>query len=194
LIALAATALFFALAIQAYAVKPYRIPSPSMMPTLHVGDRVLVNRFSQRFLSGQLHIGEIVVFHPPHGADAQPALCGAEGEGGGSATPCDAPTGQRSSQTFIKRIVGLGGDRIQIRDGHVVLNGVLQHEPFTAPCNPGIGCDFPDAITVPKGDVYLMGDNRGDSDDSRYWGPTPQSWVIGQAFMRYWPPSRIGSP
>ncbi|HST54293.1 MAG TPA: signal peptidase I [Solirubrobacteraceae bacterium] len=189
-----AAALFFALAIQAYAVKPYRIPSGSMEPTLHVGDRVLVNRFSQRFLSGGLHVGEIVVFTPPRGADAQPAVCGAAGEGDGTRTPCDAPTSAHSSQTFIKRIVGLGGDRIQISAGHVIRNGVPQREAFAAPCGADSECEFPDAVTVPKGDVYLLGDNRGNSDDSRFWGPIPRAWVVGEAVARYWPPDRVGSP
>jgi signal peptidase I len=74
----------------------------------------------------------------------------------------------------------------------VIRNGRLQREPFAASCQPGSGCDFPRAVTVPPGDVYLMGDNRGNSDDSRYWGPVPRSWVIGEAFASYWPPGRLG--
>jgi signal peptidase I len=192
LIVIVASALFFALTIQAFAIKPYRIPSASMEPTLNVGDRVLVDRFSHRVLGEQPQIGDVVVFNPPHGADLQPAVCGASGQGGDSATPCDRPTSTRSSQTFIKRVVGVEGDRIAVRNGHVIRNGRVQREPFAAPCEPGSGCDFPGAVTVPSGDVYVMGDNRGNSDDSRFWGPVPRSWIIGKAFASYWPPGRLG--
>jgi signal peptidase I len=152
----------------------------------------LVDRFSHRVLGERPQIGDVVVFNPPHGADLQPAACGVSGEGGDSATPCDRPTPTRSSQTFIKRVVGVEGDRIAVRNGHVIRNGRIQSEPFAASCQPGSGCDFPRAVTVPRGDVYLMGDNRGNSDDSRYWGPVPRSWIIGKAFASYWPPGRLG--
>jgi len=68
----------------------------------------------------------------------------------------------------------------------------MAKEPFTEPCAGGSGCNFPDAIRIPKGYVFLMGDNRGSSDDSRYWGPLPVSRVIGKAFASYWPPSEVG--
>lgn len=186
-------AIVLAVAIQAFAVKPYKIPSASMEPTLHIGDRVLVNRFAHRVLGHDPKIGDIVVFHPPHGADLGGGVCGAGGQGGGTGTPCSKPTAEQSSQTFIKRVVALGGDTIAIRGGHVYRNGRRANEPFTAACDPGSGaCDFPDAITVPKGYVFMMGDNRGNSEDSRFWGPVPIDWVIGGAFATYWPPSRIG--
>jgi signal peptidase I len=193
LVVTVAVAVFFVITVQAYAVKPYRVPSGSMEPTLRVGQRLIVDRFSHRFLSAKPKVGQIVVFHPPHGADPAEPICGAQGEGDGTRTPCDQPTAQRSSQTFVKRVVGVGGDRIAIRGGHVVRNGKLQSEPFAARCQPGGGCDFPHAVTVPKGYVYLMGDNRGDSDDSRYWGPVPIDWVIGKAVVTYWPPGRLGT-
>ena len=79
------------------------------------------------------------------------------------------------------------------RDGHVVRNGKLQSETFTAPCAGGQGCDLPRAITVPQGYVFCMGDNRGASDDGRFWGPIPIDWVIGNAFATYWPPKRVGT-
>jgi signal peptidase I len=188
-----AVALALALSVQAYAVKPYRIPSGSMEPTLQIGDRVLVNRFSHR-LGSEPQLGDIVVFHPPSGADSSPPRCGEPGEGGGSPTPCSRPAQTASSQTFIKRVVGIGGDRIAIRRGHVVRNGMLQRETFVAPCGPGAECNMPRAITVPRDDVFLMGDNRGMSEDSRFWGPVPVSWVIGEAVLVYWPPGEIGSP
>jgi signal peptidase I len=184
-----AVALGIALLVQAFVVKPYRIPSASMEPTLDVGQRVLVNRIDGRF--GHPEIGDVTVFHPPAGADGQ-THCGNPREGAGTGTPCSRGTTQRSKQTFIKRVVGVGGDRIAIRDGHVVRNGKLQSEDFVRPCGGGEDCDFPNEITIPKGYVYLMGDNRGASDDSRFWGPVPENWVIGEAFLTYWPPRRIG--
>jgi signal peptidase I len=190
---LLAVAILLALTIQAYAVKPYRIPSGSMEPTLKVGDRVLVDRFGHRVLGGRPHVGDIVVFTPPRGADPRDPRCGARGEGDGTTIPCSRPTPQRSAQSFIKRVVALGGDTLAIRDGHVIRNGRRAREPFARPCAPGAErCDFPQAITIPRGSVFLMGDNRGNSDDSRFWGPVPESWVVGKAFATYWPPARLG--
>lgn len=188
-----AIALVLALVLQALVVKPYKIPSGSMEPTLHVGDRVLVNRFAHRILGHDPKVGDIVVFNPPQGADPSSPICGASGQGQGTGTPCSKPTPKKSSQSFIKRVVGVGGDQIAIRGGAVYRNGKKADEPFAAACDPGSGaCDFPNPITVPKGSVYMMGDNRGNSDDSRFWGPVPIDWVIGGAFATYWPPSRIG--
>jgi signal peptidase I len=174
--------------VQAYAVKPYRIPSGSMEPTLDVGQRVLVDRFTHR-LGSSPRVGDVVVFHPPVGADSE--VCGARATGAGSGTPCAASVGRRDTQTFIKRVVAVGGDSLAIVDGHVVRNGRRAVEPFAAPCRGG-DCSFPRSIRIPRGSVFLMGDNRGDSDDSRFWGPVPVSWVIGRAFATYWPPGRLG--
>ena len=187
LIFVGVTALSLALAVQAYAVKPYAIPSGSMEPTLRIGDRVLVDRAGHR-LGAQPEVGDIV-FHPPAGADADPAKCGAPT----GTMPCARPTAEPSDQTFIKRVVALGGDTVAIRDGHVIRNGRTAAEPFAADCGGAGGCDFPEPITVPEGSVYLMGDNRGASLDSRFWGPVPVSWVIGQARASYWPPSHLGA-
>lgn len=81
-----------------------------------------------------------------------------------------------------------------MRDGHVVRNGSRQTEPFAARCGAAPECDFARTITVPKDSVYLMGDNRGRSQDSRLWGPVPVSWVVGEALVVYWPPGHLGSP
>ena len=189
LVLIVAVALGLALGIQAWLVKPYRIPSGSMEPTLQVGQRVLVNRISHR-LGADPHVGDIVVFHPP--ADAYAGTCGDRDAGEGTPRACDRPGAGTNKQTFIKRVVAVGGDTIAIRNGHAIRNGKQAHEPFTMPCADGSGCDFPQAITIPKGYVFLMGDNRGSSDDSRYWGPVPKKWIIGQAFATYWPPKRIG--
>jgi signal peptidase I len=187
LVLIVAVALGLALAIQAFLVKPYRIPSESMVPTLQIGQRVLVNRIGARFSDPK--VGDVVVFHPPAGAE-DPNECGS-----GPPPPnqaCARPTSKQASVNFIKRVVAGPGDRISIRGGHVVLNGKLQKEPFTEPCGGGDGCDLPQAIKVPAGYYFMMGDNRGSSDDSRFWGPVPRKWIIGQAFATYWPPKRIG--
>lgn len=184
-----ALAALLAVAVQAYAVKPYRIPSPSMEGTLTIGQRVLVDRLSHR-LGATPHVGDIIVFHPPVGAAQQ--KCGAPNEGFGWRIPCSRPIPKESNATFIKRVVAVGGDRVAILAGFVFRNGQRAREPFTSGCEPGLDCDFPEPITVPKGYVFVMGDNRGRSDDSRFWGPIPVSWVIGRAFATYWPPSRVG--
>jgi signal peptidase I len=191
LVLIVAVALGLALAIQAFIVKPYRIPSGSMLPTIHLGQRVLVDRLGDDFSSP--HVGEIIVFHPPKNFDLG-CLDQSEGQSGGPGSrPCGVARTEESSQTFIKRVVGLPGDRIAIKDGHVYRNGVREKDPYIAQCADQTSCQFPVAITVPRGDYYMMGDNRGESDDSRFWGPVPRSWIIGDAFFTYWPPDRIGT-
>jgi signal peptidase I len=190
LVLIVAVALSLALAVQAYAVKPYRIPSGSMEPTLAIGQRVLVDRLTHR-LGADPHVGDIVVFNPPAAADAE--HCGVRGQGRGTPSPCSRPASSKSGETFIKRVVAVGGDTIAIDNGHVVRDGRRAGEPFAASCGGGSACNFPRAITVPRGYVFLMGDNRGDSDDSRFWGPVPVSWVIGRALFTYWPPGRVGT-
>jgi signal peptidase I len=71
------------------------------------------------------------------------------------------------------------GDLISIVDGHAVRNGVRENEPYIAPCGPGAACSFPTPVRVPAGEYYVLGDNRGASDDSRFWGPVPSAWIIG---------------
>jgi len=184
-----AVALGLALCVQAYALKPYRIPSGSMEPTLQVGQRVLVNRVGHR-LGADPGVGDVVVFHPP--ADANAGQCGDRHSGGATKRPCARPGAGVDSETFIKRVVAVGGDTLAIRNGRVIRNGRLADEPFIQACPGGSGCDFPEPIRIPKGYVFLMGDNRGSSDDSRFWGPIPVSRVIGKAFASYWPPSQLG--
>jgi signal peptidase I len=187
LVVTVAVAVGLALLIQAFIVKPYRIPSPSMVPTLAIGQRVLTNR-----LISHPSVGDIVVFHPPKGADPETPICGNPSQGGGHQAACDTPTPGESSQTFIKRVVAGPGDRISIVGGHVVRNGVPEKDPYIEPCQNNGSCDFPQTIVVPPGHYFMMGDNRGESDDSRFWGPVPDSWIIGVAFFTYWPPDRIG--
>jgi signal peptidase I len=183
-----AIAVGLALLIQAFIVKPYRIPSGSMEPTLSIGQRILANR-----MIDHPSIGDIVVFHPPAGADPASAHCGDPNQGTGHSQACDTPTPQQSSQTFIKRVVAGPGDVIRIINGHVYRNGVREQDSFTYPCGSGPDCNFPTPIKIPPGDYFMMGDNRGASDDSRFWGPVPDSQIIGVAFFTYWPPDRIGT-
>jgi signal peptidase I len=90
----------------------------------------------------------------------------------------------------VKRIVGVPGDTIAVRNGHVIRNGKAAAEPFARECS-GSACNL-GPITIPKGSYFLMGDNRGNSDDSRFWGPVPRSWIIGEAVISYWPLDRVG--
>lgn len=185
-----ALALGLAILIQAFLIKPYKIPSGSMEPTLDIGQRVLVNRFIYHFADPKP--GDVVVFHPPAGAAGGGAECGAPRA---PRQACPAPTGQKSSDTFIKRIVAGPGDTVSVRDGLPVVNGqVMQPDGYEiTPCEAdGARCNLPQEITVPDGHFFMMGDNRGQSDDSRFWGPLPQKWLIGKAFATYWPPNRIG--
>jgi signal peptidase I len=176
---IAVVAIGLALVIQAYLVKPYRIPSPSMVDTLEIGDRVLVNRVVYHLK--ELEHGDVVVFRWPNNRDV----------------------------VFIKRVVGLPGDRLQAKDGKLYVNGVAQEEPYvhktngvTDPTNPsgtiaGTTMSQPwglsDEYTVPQGHYFMMGDNRTNSDDSRVWGPVPEDDLIGEAFFVYWPLDRLGT-
>lgn len=191
LVVIVVAAFGLALAIQAFVVKPYSIPSGSMLPTLHIDQRVLVNRLGTHFSAPR--VGDILVFHPPQ----DDSHCADPAEGGNyagqaGARACDLAQYRISSQTFIKRVVGLPGDRISILDGHVIRNGAAEKDAYIVPCDGGGACDFPRTITIPQGDYYMMGDNRPDSDDSRFWGPVPGAWIIGRAFLTYWPPDQIG--
>jgi signal peptidase I len=171
--------------IQATLLKPFRVPSASMMPTLLVGQRVLVNRFIYDIQAPGR--GDIVVFHPP-----SPARCATTPA---VLTSCAESFAATSGRYYVKRILGLPGDRIAIRDGHPVIDGhELTHEPYTISCPQRITiCELPRPITVPPGHYFVIGDNRPDSLDSREFGPIPASAIIGQVFFTYWPPDRIGT-
>jgi signal peptidase I len=195
LVAIVAIAIGLALGIQAFIVKPYQIPAGSMKPTLEIGQRVLVNRIGHD-LGDEPEIGDIVVFHPPLGAvpeEQDPAgsmpECGVRRQPG---EPCPEAGPERADTNFIKRVVAGPGDTLSVRNGHPVVNGVEAEEDFTLPCNGAPDCDLPQEITIPEDHWYMMGDNRGASDDSRRWGPVPNDWIIGQAFFTYWPLDRVG--
>jgi signal peptidase I len=161
-------------------VGQYQVTSSSMEPTLQVGERIAASS------SGALAIGDIVVFHPPTGARRSDPVCGVSGEGGGSTQPCGAPVPQASSAIFVKRVVAGPGDLVAIVDGHVIRNGARESDPYIAPCRIGEPCNFPTPVRVPAGEYYLLGDNRGVSDDSRFWGPVPRAWIIGTMVRCSW--------
>ena len=144
-----------------YVARSFYIPSESMLPTLKVNDYILVNRFVYKMALPSR--GEIIVFHPPHVKDP-------------------------ANTDFIKRVVALENDVVEVADGVLYLNGIPQDEPFI---KEPIDADFP-AYRVPKGHVFVMGDNRNNSDDSRYWGPLPLENIVGKAFVIFWPVSRMG--
>ncbi|MBJ7353619.1 MAG: signal peptidase I [Thermoleophilaceae bacterium] len=214
-----AAALVFAFLIQWLLVKPYKIPSPSMVPTLETGQRVLVNRIEGRF--GTPSRGDVVVFHPPPGANEQ--RCGIQsGEKFGpppgqtyvgvpdledlpsqtddaSYMACPVATAGTQKQAFIKRVVGMPGDRFKIIKGHAYVNGKMLNEPYINrlqscddPSNFTLSCTYSREFTIPPGKYFMMGDNRNNSDDSRFWGPIPKSSMVGEAFATYWPINRIG--
>jgi len=196
LLIIIAVALGLALGIQAFIVKPYRIPSGSMEPTLDVGQRVLVNRLGMHF--SEPHVGEVAVFHPPEGAEQQecgptPHVVATDG------AACAVPLPKKSSENFIKRIVAGPGDEMYVKEGHVYRRAhgtstfVREKDGYIRECGASTECNFPVHIKIPPGHWFMMGDNRGESDDSRFWGPVPTSWIIGGAFATYWPPDRIGS-
>jgi signal peptidase I len=189
LLATVAVAVAIALLVETLIVKPYKIPSGSMEPTLQIHQRILVDR-----LSTHPSLGDIVVFHPPAGALEGPdGICGDKHEGLGNDQACDRPYGGESSATYVKRVVGLPGDHLRIVGGKVFRNGVKERGSYIQPCPAVSFCHFATVIKVPAGDYYMMGDNREYSDDSRFWGPVPQAWLIGTAFFTYWPLDRVGT-
>lgn len=160
----------------------FRVPSASMAPTLKPGAEVTVDLRAYR--ARRPAVGDIVVFHPSRGADGDAPKCAVVGQGAGTPRPCGVPTRRKSIQKFIKRVVGLPGDRIAIVGGHVIRNGAREEDPYVARCGLGGSCDFRTAVTIPPGDYFMMGDNRGESDDSRFWGPVRLAWILGKVINR----------
>jgi signal peptidase I len=166
------------LAIKAWVVNPYRIPSSSMEPTLHCArpgsgcearfsDRVLANRFIYHFRKP--HRGDIIVFKTPPLAKQK---CGAGG-------------------TFVKRLIALPGETWQEKNGFVYIDGKKLIEPYIKADRRDAGTSYPPR-KIPDGMYFMMGDNRTQSCDSREWGSVPRGNLIGEVFAVYWPPNRIG--
>lgn len=171
-------AIAIVLAIKAWVINPYRIPSSSMEPTLHCAkpgsgcearwsDRVLANRFIYHFRKP--HRGDIIVFKTPPLAKER---CGAGG-------------------TFVKRLVALPGETWQEKNGFVYIDGKKLVEPYVEDARRDTGTSYPPRV-IPEGQYFMMGDNRTQSCDSREWGSVPRKNLIGEVFAVYWPPQRIG--
>lgn len=160
-------AVIVALVIKTFVVQAFRIPSESMVPTLEMGDRVLVNKLS--YDAHDLNRGDVVVF----------------------ARPENLPAGPDEPKDLIKRVIGLPGDELLTKDGQLYVNGKLLEEPYLPDGTPTYGIDEP--LTVPEGEVLVLGDNRENSSDGRVFGPIPTDTIIGRAFTIMWPPGRIGA-
>lgn len=162
---LIAIALCLALLIRTFIAEPRYIPSESMVPTLLTGDRLVVEKVS--YLFHPPSNGDIVVFQPPSELQQR---------------------GYPEDQAFIKRVIGTPGKSLKISHGVVYVDSIPLQETYIAepPIQP-----FP-LVTVPKDEFFVMGDNRNDSNDSRYWGFLPRKNIIGRAMFRFWPLDRIG--
>jgi signal peptidase I len=161
--------------------KAFSAPSESMLPTIDVGDRLITTKESDP------ERGDVVVLRPPAGA--ADGRCGAQAPLG---SPCPRPTPGSLDLTFVRRVVAVGGDRLSVRDGLTVIDGKVQREPYARKDAECQACNLPREITVPAGHVFVMGDNRGASDDSRFWGPVRVGDVEGEVRLRYWPVGEVG--
>jgi signal peptidase I len=161
-----AIALVIAVMLRIFVAEPRFIPSNSMEPTLHIGDRLLVEKVSYRL--HEPHSGDIIVFAPP----AQLREYGYTGK-----------------QAFIKRVIATAGETVTVENHQVLIDGQPLQETYTL--------EPPDyimrSITVPPDSVFVMGDNRNDSNDSHVWGVLPEDNIIGVARFRFWPISRLGA-
>jgi signal peptidase I len=176
LLVVAVAAVLIAFLLRTFVVATYSIPSASMEPTLMIGDRIVVDK-----LSYHLHgvgTGDIVVFSTPSSED------------------CAGPP----VADLVKRVIALPGQTISLSNGRVFINGKLLPEPWLPPAvrsetYPGPSTapySLHDPYRVPGGDVFMMGDNRPESCDSRYWGPIRESTIVGKVDVRVWPLSRFG--
>ena len=160
--------------LRTYVVQSFFIPSPSMAPTLQVGDRIMVDKLSYHLHS--VHRGDIVVFKRP-------------------------PLEQQDFPDLVKRVIGLPGETISSKDGNVYINQKLLAEPwlppgqrnntFALPGDPNQQFNLPGPVVIPAGEYYVMGDNRTDSEDSRFFGPIPRSLIVGRAVAVVWPLSHF---
>jgi signal peptidase I len=160
-VAIIAGALLVAFVVKTFLVQAFFIPSGSMLPTLQEKDRVLVNKLSYDLHA--IHRGDIVVFEGPEQAEGQ-------------------------VKDLIKRVVGLPGETVEARDGQVFVNGQPLSEPYLG---PGITTGPLEAQHIPPDHYWVMGDNRGNSKDSRFFGAIDRSLIIGRAFVRVWPVTRL---
>ncbi len=155
--------LMLGLLIRAFLFQSFYIPSGSMIPTLQVGDRIVVSKLAFAF-SG-VKRGEIVVFARPPADTIDPNV-----------------------HDLVKRVIGLPGDTISSRNGHVLINGKILPEPYLPHGDPTYNIR---TQVIPPGDYFMMGDNRGDSYDSRFFGDVPGKLFVGQVILRFYPLSRL---
>ena len=158
-------ALILALLIRVFVAEPRYIPSDSMVPTLEVGDRLVVEKVSYWLHPPQF--GDIIVFDPPSQLQQ---------------------LGFAKDQAFIKRIIGTSGQTVQVKGGKVYVNSKPLTEPYIA-APPDYSLP---PVTVPDGNVFVMGDNRPNSNDSHVWGFLPEQNIIGRAWIRFFPFNRMG--
>jgi signal peptidase I len=158
-----ATALVLALGLRTFVVEARWIPSPSMVPTLAIEDRLIVEKVGYRF--GKPQRGDIVVFNPTARLEAE-----------------------KYKDAFIKRVVGVPGDSVEVKNGKVFVNGKALKEGYIA--------EVPRYTwgpqTVPSGEYLVLGDNRNNSYDGHFWGFVPQDKIVGKAVLRFWPLNRLG--
>ena len=173
-----------ALLIKTFLLQAFYIPSASMEPTLRSGDRVLVEKVG--YLFGNPGRGDVVVFEREVGILPPEDGSFIEDIGDGIRGLFGFPT--EGSQDFIKRVMAVEGDTIEARDGVIYVNGEAVDEPYLP--EGTTTTDFP-PYPVPEGEIFVMGDNRGNSDDSRGFGGLPVDDVIGRAFVVIWPPSEM---
>ncbi len=174
-------ALILAVLIKTFVVQAFFIPSGSMLETLQVDDRVLVSKLS--YVLGEPQRGDVIVFDDPRGEPGE-----TESLGGRVWRNLAESIGIRTPQSeFIKRVIGIGGDIVEGRDDVVYVNGEAIKEPYL----PRYATTFDFGPTeVPPGEVFVMGDNRGDSVDSRSFGSIPEADIVGRAFVVMWPATR----
>jgi signal peptidase I len=163
-------ALSIFLIIYLFIMQPHQVNGASMYPTYEDKEYLLTDKISYK--TGEPERGDVVVFKAP------PAAQCPEGTG------CD----------FIKRIIGLPGETVEIKDGTYYINGVKLSEtylPAWMPTRPG-AATANGPLRIPEGQYFVSGDNRNHSSDSRSWGPVPKELIVGKVFFRYWPPNRVG--
>lgn len=160
-------AILLAVLIKTFVIQAFKIPSASMEPTLMPGDRVVVNKLSYRM--HDVNRGDVIVFsRPPR-----------------------APSGPEDPEQLIKRVIGLPGDTVTARDGQVYINDKRLVEPYLPKGTPTYDIDNP--VKIPEGQLWVMGDNRTNSGDSRVFGPIESSSIVGRAFFIIWPPGRFNA-